>query len=405
MNPLGVVCVVACLMAGALATPSSSRQNSLKPAQWLKPSELESTPSLDELSLEQLENMPLEKGAKLMRKLYHLSQINHGVQPAFVPSPSNIPVYIFGSHGEKETSNLKDYVQTAKDMPRFGQQEVTVFVTGLPESLEKAKKTNTKFIQAYVQRNSQKPQSPEGENNSNWESNKPIGGHLVVIDLGHTITNVQRYAALDVDETGKMLAKSLVELTNECVPLENIHVIGQGVAANACGVAGKVFKALTTHKLDRITALDPASQMAKDPKVLTGLARGDAKFVDAIHTSALALGTTRRVGDVDFFPNGPSTGCPGAHNVFDAQLQATRYYTETVFPGNERNFPAVKANCFKEYKNKQGYGKRAYMGINTARDVSGDYMLEVNDQSPYGQRTPANQQKSPHGAHNRNYDY
>lgn len=35
-----------------------------------------------------------------------------------------------------------------------------------------------------------------------------------------------------------------------------------------------------------------------------GLARGDAEFVDVIHSNPGALGKRDPIGDVDFFPNG-----------------------------------------------------------------------------------------------------
>lgn len=74
MNPLRVLSVMACLLAVTWAgsndmMQSNSASGSLKPSNWLTTSELEDTPSLDEISLEKLENMPVEKGAKLMRKL------------------------------------------------------------------------------------------------------------------------------------------------------------------------------------------------------------------------------------------------------------------------------------------------------------------------------------------------
>ncbi|XP_075158676.1 vitellogenin-3-like [Haematobia irritans] len=408
MNPLGVLCVVACLAAAAVASPiqqySGDHSNSLKPSQWLKPRELEQTPALDELTFEQLDNMPLEKGAKLMRKLYHLSQIDQSVTPDFVPSPANVPVYVFKPNGQMEKTTLNNYVQVVKRMERFGDEEVTIFISGLPESLNSVKKANTKLVEAYVQRNSQKAQ-PEGDDeSSNWDSEKPAGGHLIFIDLGDAITDLERYATLDVHTCGKMIAKTLIELTNECdVPLDIIHVIGQGIGANVAGVSGKAFYGITGHKLRRITALDPASTMAKDPKKLGGLARGSADFVDAIHTSALGMGTTRRVGNIDFFPNGPCDGVPGSRSVIDAVTRATRFFAESVRPGNQRNFPAVESNSLKQYRNNDGYGKRTYMGIAAARDITGDYMLEVNEQSPFGKRSPAHKQNSYHGVHQTSY--
>lgn len=69
MNPLRILCVVASLLAVAVANPTSnSVSGSLKPSNWLTPTELENTPSLDELTLEKLEQMPLDQGALLMRK-------------------------------------------------------------------------------------------------------------------------------------------------------------------------------------------------------------------------------------------------------------------------------------------------------------------------------------------------
>lgn len=72
MNTFKVLCAVACLLAATCANPTS-RSNvvsgSLKPSHWLSRNELEDIPSLDELTWEKMENMPLESGAKLMQKL------------------------------------------------------------------------------------------------------------------------------------------------------------------------------------------------------------------------------------------------------------------------------------------------------------------------------------------------
>ncbi|XP_037811447.1 vitellogenin-1-like [Lucilia sericata] len=420
MNSLSVLCAVAFLGATAYGLPPTEMRSnivnsSLKPSQWLTTSELEDIPALDEVSLEKLEQMPLEKGATLMQKLYHISQINYQLAPSFVPSPSNIPVYIVKSNGKKELANLNNFVEVAKQDTSFGDEEVTVIITGLPSTTDTVKKANRKLIEAYIERYNRKQQKPENtkysaeqtgprtsseETSSEWQNQKSTSGNLIVIDLGQTLSNVQRLAMLNVDETGAMIGKALVQLTNDCdVPQEIIHVVAQGVAAHVAGAAGDEYTRLTGHQLRRITALDPSKILAKDPKVLTGLARGDAEFVDAIHTSTYGMGTLTRVGDIDFFPNGPSVAVPGADNVVEATMRATRYFAETVRPGNERNFPAVEANSMKQYKNNNGFGKRAFMGIATDFDLRGDYILQVNDKSPFGMRAPAQKQITYHGVH------
>lgn len=196
---------------------------------------------------------------------------------------------------------------------------------------------------------------------------------------------------LSVSEVGAKIAREITKL--DCRK-DIIHIVAQSTAAHVAGECGKEFKRLTGNKLYRITALDPAKLHSEDPEKLSGLARGDAIFVDAIHTSAHAMGTPARVANADFYPNGPSEGVPGANNVVEACMRATRYFAESVRPGNERNFPAVESNSLKSYKNKEGYGKRVYMGIECDDDVEGDYILEVDSTKPFGKRTSAKKFKS-----------
>lgn len=221
-----------------------------------------------------------------------------------------------------------------------------------------------------------------------------------MIKLGETLTIMKRYMLLDVEQTGQMIGKMLVQLTDEAdVPLEIVHLIGQGVGAQVAGAAARQYKRWTGHQMRRITALNPAKVFAREKTVLGGLARGDADFVDAIHSSTHGMGTRQRVGDVDFFVDGPESVAPGADNVLEAALRATRYFAESVRPGNERNFAAVPASSKREYESNEGYGRRAYMGIATQYDLKGDYMLNVNEKSPFGRSAPAQKQRSYHSLH------
>ncbi|EDW00325.1 vitellogenin-3 [Drosophila grimshawi] len=410
------LCLLACLIVAA-----SASKDELKPTKWLSASELESLPSLNEISLERLENMPLQKGAQLLEQLYHISHIKRDLTPSFVPSPSNIPVKIVKANGERVEAKLNNYVEKAMAQPGFGEDEVTIVLTGLPQTTPTIKKAMRQLEQAYMQRynlqqqqknvqqNEQQQEQNKGyeatsseETNDQWKMAKATSGNFIVIDLGCTLNDFTRLSLLDVDRTGAMVGQTLVELTNSGVPYEIIHLIGQGLGANVAGAAGQKFTEQTGHKLRRITGLDPAKQLAKNSGHIDGLSRGDADFVDVIHTSSLGMGTLTRCGDVDFYPNGVSQGVPGAQNVIEATMRATRYFAESVRPGNERNFPAVPANSLKQYKQNDGFGRRCYMGIDADFDLKGDYILEVNERSPFGKRAPAQKQISYHGLHHSN---
>ncbi|EDW07887.1 vitellogenin-1 [Drosophila mojavensis] len=423
MNPMRVLSLLACLVVAAMAGPAprmggNSVNQALKPSQWLSVQELESIPAVDELTLERLESMPLEKGAELLQQVYHLSQINHDVEPNFVPS--NVQVYVPGPNGDKIVAPINEMIHRLKQKQNFGQDEVTIIVTGLPQTSETVKKANRKLIQAYMQRynlqqqqqqaqkyssnvdeDNKQPRTSSEEDYSEQAKNANTNtGDIIVIDLGSTLTNYKRYAMLDIEKTGAKLGKWIAQLTSELqLPYETIHVIGENVGAHVAGAAANEFTRLTGHKLRRVTGLDPSHIVAKNPNTLTGLARGDAEFVDVIHTSVYGMGTPIRNGDVDFYPNGPSTGVPGAENVIEATMRATRFFAESVRPGYERSFPAVPANSLKQYKQNDGYGKRAYMGIDAAYDIKGDYILQVNPSSPFGRNAPAQRQNSYHGVH------
>ncbi|XP_030382044.1 vitellogenin-1 [Scaptodrosophila lebanonensis] len=421
MNALKVLSLLGCL-ALCLATPTSNKRmdnsvsQALKPSQWLSVQELEGIPSIDELTLERLESMPLDKGAELLQQLYHLSQINHDLEPSFVPS--QIPVYIPRPNGEKISTTLTEVISNLKQNTNFGQDEVTIVLTGLPQTSRTVQKATRKLVQAYMQRYNLKQQQEQGQKYGNdyddkeqrtsseedyselAKNAKTNTGDMIIIDLGSTLTNFKRYAMLDIEQTGAKIGQWIVQMVNQLdVPHETVHIVAQGVSAHVAGAAANEFTRLTGHKLRRITALDPSKIVAKRRNTLVGLSRGDAEFVDAIHTSVYGMGTPIRTGNVDFYPNGPANGVPGADNVVEASMRATRYFAESVRPGNERNFPAVPANSLKQYKQNDGFGKRAYMGIDAAYDIEGDYILQVNPKSPFGRNAPAQRQNNFHGVH------
>lgn len=79
---------------------------------------------------------------------------------------------------------------------------------------------------------------------------------------------------------------------------------GHSLGAHICGYAGRHYTSLTNVLLPRITGLDPARPCFNEGEQLSGLQRGDASFVDIIHSNAGILGIKESRGDVDFFPNG-----------------------------------------------------------------------------------------------------
>lgn len=124
----------------------------------------------------------------------HLSQIKHDLRPNFVPSPSNVPCYVVKPNGKKVKTSLDQLASTCKQQPNFGNEEVTVFITGLPATTETVRKANRKLIEAYLQRYNTKRQQPQKyeysgeklsqtsseEDSNEWQKQEPSTGNLVV---------------------------------------------------------------------------------------------------------------------------------------------------------------------------------------------------------------------------------
>lgn len=80
--------------------------------------------------------------------------------------------------------------------------------------------------------------------------------------------------------------------------------VGHSLGAHICAEAGRAFTVLTNDSLPRITGLDPARPCFRAGELLTTLRRGDAAFVDIIHSNPGVLGIRDSIGDIDFYPNG-----------------------------------------------------------------------------------------------------
>lgn len=131
--------------------------------------------------------------------LDHLSHIKNDLTPNFVPSASNIPVWIVKSNGDRVDAKLNNFVEKATSQSGFGQDEVTIVLTGLPQTTPTIKKALRKLEQAYLQRynlqeqqkNSQQQQyqqekSKDYESTSSeetaddWKNAKTTSGNLIV---------------------------------------------------------------------------------------------------------------------------------------------------------------------------------------------------------------------------------
>lgn len=91
---------------------------------------------------------------------------------------------------------------------------------------------------------------------------------------------------------------------------ENIHFIGFSLGGQMSGFFARHFYDVTSTRIGRITALDVASPGFEDRVPPVYPFKGDALFIEALHTSAGdkkfggKVGMIAPFGDVDYYPNG-----------------------------------------------------------------------------------------------------
>ncbi|XP_058459589.1 vitellogenin-1-like [Malaya genurostris] len=209
------------------------------------------------------------------------------------------------------------------------------------------------------------------------------GYNFVVIDTSDYVDTLYSWSAFNTNDLGKALAEGLEEMIRY-VQLDSIHLIGHSLGAHIVGSAGRYFQQRTNQSIPRITGLDPANPCFNEGEALSGISRGDADFVDIIHSNAKVLGKRDPMGDVDFYPNGVVSVQPGCLNPSCSHARAWELYAETVYPGNENNLLAIKCNSILSLDTGACPGKPIPLGYACPTSAKGNYFLKTNEKTPFG---------------------
>lgn len=104
----------------------------------------------------------------------------------------------------------------------------------------------------------------------------------------------------DVKTYGKILASFLDFLQSHYNnTFDRTTIVGHSLGAHLAGIAGKYV----TGQLDMIMGLDPAGPLYIRLLEYNRISKGDAKYVQIIHTNTANYGFTYPLGDTDFYPN------------------------------------------------------------------------------------------------------
>ncbi|KAH6942412.1 hypothetical protein HPB50_004651 [Hyalomma asiaticum] len=162
-----------------------------------------------------------------------------------------------------------------------------------------------------------------------------VGANVLLVDWRRgAAAPFYSVAAVNTPVVGAELSVVLQRLMSSDASLvpRDVHIIGFSLGAHVAGFCGRHFQMHTSRRIGRITALDPAGPLFQGTNV--SVSRGDADFVDVIHTNMgrldeLQFGLAASVGDVDFFPNGGSLQ-PGCRDIACSHRRAHDLMIESI---------------------------------------------------------------------------
>ncbi|OXA53305.1 Lipase member H-A [Folsomia candida] len=185
--------------------------------------------------------------------------------------------------------------------------------------------------------------------------NSPLNYNFIVVDWGLLSGNVHFDNLIEQFEIYKTVVSTNIPIvanrTAEFIKFlgvdpSTVHLVGHSLGAHVSGNTGRNYQSLTNgKKLARITGLDPAGPLFLLPRFpFPKIHRGNADFVDVIHTCMGELGDVAMDGDVDFFPNGGvnQPGCDFLQGLPTLNSCSHQFAVKLYAASITRNFPSCK---------------------------------------------------------------
>ncbi|GLV37409.1 uncharacterized protein CBL_10624 [Carabus blaptoides fortunei] len=191
-------------------------------------------------------------------------------------------------------------------------------------------------------------------------------------------------AVVNATLIGTALGRFLQNFIEECLCHEYLHIIGFSLGAQIMSYAAEYYG---RGRLKRLTALDAAGPIFQIPSH-SSLSRDDAVFVDVIHTDGGRLGYLNSMGTADFYPNlgsAPQPHCTPGTPMKCSHYMSVEYYAESIL--NPKAFLARSCSSrimwiMNMCNNDDDV---TYMGYYVETKAKGNYYLNTNINSPYGQ--------------------
>ncbi|XP_015584844.1 pancreatic triacylglycerol lipase [Cephus cinctus] len=204
--------------------------------------------------------------------------------------------------------------------------------------------------------------------------------NVIIVDWSRISKLPYVYASNRVKIVGQYVGKMIDFLASRGMNTINTLVVGHSLGAHVAGIAARNAKSTVGY----VVALDPALPLFSSAKPGDRVAKGDAKFVQVIHTNAGALGYSDPIGDVDFYPNGgrKQAGCV-VEWIATSHSRSYRFFAESI--NSKTGFVATQCESYSKFTSGGCRGNKKEMmgGPKPTTTATRSFYLDTNGSAPY----------------------
>ncbi|XP_029055718.2 phospholipase A1-like [Osmia bicornis bicornis] len=207
--------------------------------------------------------------------------------------------------------------------------------------------------------------------------------NVIVVDWSSISRRPYVWTSNQVPKIAQFIGTMIDYLQTQGMNPSQLTIVGHSLGGHIAGLSSYYAK----NKAQYVVALDPAGPNFHLNGRGSRVSKGDATYVQIIHTSNL-LGLTMNLGDSDFYPNGGSAqnSCKMDVGGSCSHSRSYEYFAESI---NNNGFLARRCGSYKDFGNGRcNSNPIGYMGgLLPNFNVEGSYYLNTNSRSPYAKHS------------------
>ncbi|XP_031833782.1 pancreatic triacylglycerol lipase-like [Nomia melanderi] len=207
--------------------------------------------------------------------------------------------------------------------------------------------------------------------------------NVIVIDWSTISIRPYLWASRRVVMVAQYTSRMIDFLQKQGMNLSKVTIVGHSLGGHVAGLSAHYAKGTVAY----VVALDPALPNFVHAGRGARVSKGDALYVEVIHTNAGVLGYNTSIGDIDFYPNGGTSqvGCVVDVGGVCSHPRSFEYFAESI--NSKVKFWGLNCNSYNNFlKGACRSNARAIMGgLKTSFNDKGTYFLKTNSRSPFAQ--------------------